>query len=94
MNGGAQAFRQPVKADRWFEPPAVIDAFHVIQNIAVVEHGARFTKSKRLHFLGGLRLSCCTGAFVAAACGLCIYSSVELQNGRCCLAAASGERYI
>ena len=52
MNGGAQAFRQPVKADRRFEPAAIIDAFHVIQNIAAIEHGARFTKSKRLHFLG------------------------------------------
>lgn len=44
MNGGAQAFRQPVKADWRFEPAAVIDAFHVIQNVASIEHRARLAK--------------------------------------------------
>jgi len=47
MHGGAVGARQPVKTDRRFIPAVHLHAFHIIQQLAAVQHRDRVAKAER-----------------------------------------------
>ena len=51
MHRCAQAFSQPIQADRWFIPTPVMDALGVIHDIALIQNRSRFAEAERLEML-------------------------------------------